>query len=329
MKVPVSWLQAYLGDLGDLDALTASLDDLGLVVEGVERIGAGLDDVVVVRVEAISPIEGADRIRLATVTDGTESIEVVCGAWNYEVGSLVPFAPVGATLPNGMQIAKRKMRGVVSNGMLCSGSELGVGDDHAGLLLVDGDAAEPGRPILEALGIEADTVLDVTVEGNRPDAWCVEGIARDLAARFDIAFAPVAPAPIPAVGTAPGEPVTVVIDDPDLCGRFTATVVRGVSVVPSPQWVRRRLELAGMRPINNVVDASNYVMLELGQPTHPYDLDRVDGHGFRVRRAREAERLELLDGTVLELAQGSGALGDTGEDLVICDAMDTPIGLAA
>ena len=135
MRVPVSWLAAYVPVPDDLGELVATLDDLGLVVEGIEEVGRGLEDVVVARVERIEPIAGADRIRLATVHDGRESIEVVCGAWNFDVGSLVPLAPVGAVLPDGTAIARRTMRGVTSNGMLCSGRELGLGEDHEGLLV--------------------------------------------------------------------------------------------------------------------------------------------------------------------------------------------------
>jgi phenylalanyl-tRNA synthetase beta chain len=329
MHVPVSWLRDYVDVPEDLDELIATLDDLGLVVEGTEAIGRGLDEIVVVQVERIDPIEGADRIRLATVSDGSQSIEVVCGAWNYEVGSLVPFAPVGAVLPDGMAIARRKLRGVTSNGMLCSGSELGLGEDHEGLLVLEGmPGVEPGRPILAALGLEPDTVLDVAVEGNRPDAWCIEGIARDLAARAAAPFRVVEPAPPPPMATRADELVSVEIVDVELCGRFTATVLEGIRVGPSPAWIARRLERCGMRPINNVVDASNYVMLELGQPTHAFDRDRLAGPGIRVRRATPGELLALLDGTELELAQGALALGDTGEDLVICDADDVAIGLA-
>ena len=212
MRVPVSWLRDYLAVPDDVTELVATLDDLGLVVEGVEHVGAGLESIVVVRVERIDPIKGADRIRLATVTDGTSSIEVVCGAWNYEVGSLVPFAPVGAVLPDGMAIARRTMRGVVSNGMLCSGRELGLGDDHEGLLLLDGVAgAVPGRGVAAALGLVPDVVLDLTVEGNRPDAWCVEGVARDLAARAAAPFVPVAPAgPAPDTAVLPDVAVDLV-----------------------------------------------------------------------------------------------------------------------
>ncbi|HEV3212666.1 MAG TPA: phenylalanine--tRNA ligase subunit beta [Acidimicrobiales bacterium] len=329
MRVPVSWLAAYTALPDDLDELVATLDDLGLVVEGVEQVGRGLDDVVVVRVERIDPIEGADRIRLATVHDGHQSVEVVCGAWNFDVGALVPLAPVGAVLPDGTAIARRTMRGVTSNGMLCSGRELGLGEDHEGLLVLEpADGVVPGRPLLAALGIVPDTVLDIAIEGNRPDAWCVEGIARDLAARARAPFHPVVPAPPAAGPTRADQLVAVEIVDPDLCGRFTATVLEGVTVEPSPEWVQRRLERCGMRPINNVVDASNYVMLELGQPTHAYDRDRLAGAALRVRRAAPGEDLALLDGTVVELAQGAVVLGDTGEDLVICDGDDTPIGLA-
>jgi phenylalanyl-tRNA synthetase beta chain len=328
MRVPLSWLASYVPLPDSLDELVATLDDLGLVVEGIERVGEGLDGVVVVAVERIDSIKGADRIRLATVSDGQTSIEVVCGAWNFEVGSLVPFAPVGTVLPDGMAISRRTMRGVVSNGMLCSGRELGVGEDHEGLLVLDAHTATPGQLIADVLGIDRDVVLDLAIEGNRPDAWCVEGVARDLAARYAVAFNPVVPSPPQPAGETSSASVGVEILDTDLCGRFVATELRDVVVGASPPWLARRLELAGMRPINNVVDASNYVMLELGQPTHAYDLDRLSGHSIRVRRAVPGEQLELLDGSTIELAVDSGAIGDTGEDLVICDGADVPIGLA-
>ena len=150
----------------------------------------GLGDVVVVRVERIDPIEGADRIRLVVVDDGRGPVEVVCGAWNFEVGDLVPLAPVGAVLPGGFAIGRRKMKGVTSNGMLCSGRELRVSEDHEGILrLNEVDGAAPGLPLTEALGVEPDVVCDIAVEANRPDAWCMAGVARDLAARLGLPFA--------------------------------------------------------------------------------------------------------------------------------------------
>ena len=159
------------------------LDDLGLVVEAIEHVGEGLGEVVVGRVLDIRPIKGADKIRLTVVDGGgAEPLEIVCGATNFEVGDRVPLAPVGAILPGDFEISQRKLRGVTSDGMLCSGKELGLTDDAAGLLILgDEEPGEPGTPIMEALGLRVDTVFDITVEGNRPDAWCMSGIARDLA----------------------------------------------------------------------------------------------------------------------------------------------------
>ena len=330
MRVPVSWLTDFAPFDGDPAELAASLDDLGLVVEGTEEVGEGLADVVVVRVDEVAAIEGADKIRRVVVHDGTGPVEVVCGAWNFEVGDLVPLAPVGAVLPGGFAIGKRKMKGVVSNGMLCSGRELRLSEDHAGILrLNDVVGAAPGVLLTEALGLEPDVVFDVAVEANRPDAWSMVGVARDLAARRGLPFA--VPEPPPTRRASPEvavhELATVQVDDLELCPRFTARVITGVKVGPSPDWLARRLVLAGMRPINNVVDASNYVMLELGQPTHPYDLDRLVGHGLVVRRARPGETLTTLDGIERTLGRPGPGLGDTGQDCLICDAEGTPVGI--
>ena len=169
--------------------IAATLDDLGLVVEGVERVGEGLGDVVVARVEEVTAIEGADRIRRVVVTDGAGRSRSCAAPRTSRSGDLVPLAPVGAVLPGGFAIGQRKMKGVVSNGMLCSGRELGLSEDHDGILILnDVDAAVPGGRLLDALGIEADVVFDVAVEANRPDAWCMAGVARDLAARLGLAF---------------------------------------------------------------------------------------------------------------------------------------------
>ncbi len=260
-------------------------------------------------------------------------MEVVCGAWNFEVGDLVPLAPVGAVLPGGFAIGKRKMKGVVSNGMLCSGRELRLSEDHAGILrLNDVVGAAPGVLLTEALGIEPDVVFDVAVEANRPDAWSMAGVARDLAARLGSALRRARAAGPTRAGRRPEVAgrttlATVQVDDLELCPRFTARVITGVEVGPSPDWLARRLVLAGMRPINNVVDASNYVMLELGQPTHPYDLDRLAGHGLLVRRARPGETLTTLDGVERTLGRPGPGLGDTGQDCLICDAEGTPVGI--
>ena len=191
MRAPLSWLRDFAPFPGDIGALRDALDDLGLVVEAVEHVGEGLGDVVVSRVLEISTIKGADRIRRVLVdAGGVEPLEIVCGAHNFAVGDRVPMAPVGAILPGGFEIVARPMRGVVSNGMLCSGRELGLSDDSEGLLILGAEApGAPGTPLTEALGLEPDTVFDITVEGNRPDAWCMAGVARDLAARLDLPYA--------------------------------------------------------------------------------------------------------------------------------------------
>lgn len=328
MRAPLSWLRDFAPFPDDIASLVATLDDLGLVVEGVERVGEGIDDVVVVEVRAIAPIAGADRIRLVTVETGAGLLEVVCGAWNFTIGDLVPLAPVGAMLPGGVKISRREMKGVTSNGMLCSGRELDLTDDHAGILVLgDVDGARPGVPLTEALGIQPDVVFDITVEGNRPDAWSIAGVARDLAGRLGLPFTPGEPTAPPSLGVPIGSLASVEIEDPDLCPRMVARVLERVTVGPSPRWLTRRLVLAGMRPINNVVDASNYVMLELGQPTHPYDLDRLAGAGLRVRRARRGEQVMTLDGATRTLGVPGRGLADSGDDCVICDAMGDPVGI--
>ena len=328
MKIPLSWLAEFIDVPSDIDSLRETMDDLGLVVEGVEHVGAGLEDVVVARVEEIHAIEGADRIRRVIVTAGDGPVEIVCGAMNFDVGHHVPLAPVGAVLPGDFVIAQRKMRGVVSNGMLCSGRELGLGEDHGGLLLLDDQpGVAPGQRLLDLLGIAPDVVFDISPEGNRPDAWSVEGVARDIAARLGLTMRDV------DVAEPNGTAVTSTfatgsIAAPELCGALLVSALRNVTVCDSPRWLQRRLEMAGMRAVSNVVDASNYVMLELGQPTHPYDAAQVAGRHIGVRQARPGEVLTTLDDTERVLGQPGRGLGDTGVDCVIVDGTDTVIGLA-
>jgi phenylalanyl-tRNA synthetase beta chain len=220
-------------------------------------------------------------------------------------------------MPNGMEIGRRKMAGVWSNGMLCSSRELGLGDDHAGIFILP-DHLQPGTPFTEAMGLKDDVLYDLEINPNRPDAMSIAGVARDLAARLRLPFELPTPEPslVPAdaIGT-----VSVEILDPHRCGRFEARVLRGVQVGPGDLKLAARLSLLGMRSINNVVDVSNYVMLELGQPNHPYDLAKVSGPGFRIRVARDGERLTTLDDVDRVL---------TPDDLLICDGADVPVGLA-
>lgn len=345
MLVPLSWLSelvplgATADDEASLRALGAVMNGLGLVVEGIEHVPAGPEGVVLARVLEIRPIEGLDRVRLTLVDAGDgEPLEVACGAWNFAVGDVVPLATIGTRLPDGRVIDRRPMRGVVSNGMLCSPIEVGLGDDAGGLLILAStgapDAPLPagvvlGTPLNDALALHADAVFDLAIEANRPDCLCIAGVARDLAGKLRLPFT----LPEPRLEESPpsaSELASVAVTAPQLCRRLTARVITGVRVVPSVPVVARRLRLAGMRPINAVVDASNYTMLELGQPTHPYDLDRLGGQGIVARAARPGEELVTLDGThhVLGVAEDHLGRRQEVEECVIADALDHPVGLA-
>jgi phenylalanyl-tRNA synthetase beta chain len=318
MKVLLSWLNEFapLGD--DADALGDVMSDLGLAVESQTVVGGGLDGVVVAKILAIDAIEGADKIRAVLVDAGDgEPTPVVCGAANISVGDVVPFATVGAVLPGDFVIKARKMKGSPSQGMLCSTRELGLGDDHEGIWLLDGDLPL-GVPLREAIGMEPDVCYDLEVNPNRPDAMSVAGVARDVAARLGVPFTRPFPE-VPTDGSSVSGDVSIEIVDGDLCGRFHASVLRGVTVGTSPQWMATRLTQLGMRPINALVDISNYVMLELGQPNHPYDLAKVPGAGLRVRRATAGETLVTLDDIERTF---------TTDDLLICAADDSPVGIA-
>jgi phenylalanyl-tRNA synthetase beta chain len=315
MRAPLSWLREYAPIEGDVAALAVALSSLGLVVDGVQQIGEGLDGIVVARVLATRPHPAADRVHLVDVDAGDgEALQVVCGAFNMKEGDLVPLATLGTVMPGEKRIERSKIRGEWSNGMLCSSDELGLPPTEEGIRILPTGVAKPGTPLAEALGLQPDVVFDLDITPNRPDAMSIVGVARDLAAYLKIPFTPPDPSP-------PATPVEarIRIEAPDLCPRFTGTVLEGVTIAPSPDWVVRRLTLAGMRAINNVVDASNYVMLEMGQPTHPYDLDLLPGRGLSVRRANDGEPLTTLDGERRRLQ---------ADDCLICDFESTPVGVA-
>jgi len=317
VRLLLSWLREYVDTGDDLDELSDTLAMLGLPVEDVIQTG-GVPGVVTARVLRTESHPDAAKIHRVWVDtgDGRER-HVWCGAFNFAVGDVVPLATLGTEMPDGRTITRRGILGIDSEGMLCSARELALGDDHAGILVLPADLPL-GVPYGEALGRRDDVVLDIDVARNRPDCLSYIGVARDLAAARGVPFAPPAP-PAPVVDGAPSPVTTVEIVDGDRCGRFTSTVLSGVVVGPSAGWMAERLTAAGMRPINNVVDVSNYVMLELGQPSHPYDLATLGGHGFRIRRGRAGETLTTLDDAVRDVG---------ADDLLICDAEDRPIGLA-
>ena len=316
MRVPLSWLKQYVDIDLPAEELAHRLTMAGIEVGEVEVIG-GWSEVFVGHVTDVRPHPNADRLRLCVVTTGAEQLEVVCGAPNVAAGQKICFAKVGANIYNTHTqrhetLEAAKIRGVESQGMICSAVELGLGDDHSGIIVLPDDAPT-GTPLDEYLG---DTVLDLELTPNRLDCLSVLGVAHEVAAltgkkvREPDASYEEAGAPIT-------EQINISVADPDLCRRYTASLLQGVKIGPSPQWLQDRLTRAGLRPINNVVDVTNFVMLEYNQPLHSFDYDLIKDATIIVRRARPGELLTTLDGVERRLS---------AENLVIADANDA-IGL--
>jgi phenylalanyl-tRNA synthetase beta chain len=315
VRVPLSWLRDYVDVELSPRRLAEELTMRGMEVSGIEVAGADWTDVVVGRILLVQRHPNADTLWLATVDAGGGPIEIVCGAQNLEVGQLVPAALVGAVLPGDRRIERSKIRGVVSNGMLCSAVELGLGPDADGIhILGHGDDLAVGTPVAEVVG---ETVLDVDVKPNRGDALSMVGLAREIAA-FTGAELRLPPTEVAESDGRADAHVSVRIDEPELNPRFTARWFDNVANGPSPEWMQRRLHAAGMRPISAIVDVTNYVMHELGQPQHAYDADAIPGGEIVVRRGRAGERLETIDHVERAVDERM---------LVIADAQ-RPIGLA-
>jgi phenylalanyl-tRNA synthetase beta chain len=315
MLLSLNWLREYAPIADDVDLLVATFNGLGIEVAEPHHVG-GVPGVVTARVVRMDRHPDAAKVIRVWVDpgDGVEH-HVWCGASNFAPGDVVPLATVGAALPDGRTIGSRGILGIPSDGMLCSAHELGLGSDHSGILVLGSDLPL-GVPYGEVTGLVDDVVIDVDVTRNRPDAFGHVGVARDVAAKLGVPFTPPRPT-IPATG----DPATASVDivAGQRCGRFTLTILSGIAVGPSAPWMAARLHAVGQRPINNVVDVSNYVMLELNQPNHAYDLATLGGGGIRVRLAADGEQLTTLDGMTRTL---------TAEELLICDAHDAPIGLA-
>ena len=307
MRVPLGWLAEWV-PLPPLDALRERLTLGGLEIEGVERLGPDLAGLRVGLVLERAAHPNADRLSVCRVDLGEAApIEVVCGAPNVAAGQKVAVALPGTRLPDGRKLERSKIRGVASNGMILSAREIGLGDEHAGILVLD-PAARVGAPLTEVIAA-GETVLDVALTANRGDCASLLGLAREVRAHFggEVVLPPSEPPLRPELAAG----LRVTIEDPDGCHRYVGRVVRGVRVGPSPAWLRQRLESAGLRSINNVVDVTNLVLFELGQPLHAFDLDRLRGGRVRVRAATAGEKIRTLDGMDRELA---------AEDLVIADA---------
>ncbi|MFI5316244.1 MAG: phenylalanine--tRNA ligase subunit beta [Myxococcota bacterium] len=308
MKIPLGWLGEWI-DLPGEPELCERLTLAGLEIEEILRSGPDLSALRVGHVLEKRPHPNADRLSLCRVdVGGPEPLGVVCGAPNVAAGQKVAVALPGTTLPDGTLLKKSKIRGESSEGMICSARELGLSDEHAGILVLD-PGAPVGAPLSDVVRA-GETILDVEITPNRGDWVSMIGMAREVRALFGGALR--APPSDPAEGARPAsQDVRVSLEAPDACARYVARVVRGVRVGPSPDWVRARLEAAGMRAINNVVDVTNLVLLEFGQPLHAFDLATLRGGAVRVRRAATGEKLAALDGETRALA---------ATDLVIADA---------
>ena len=323
MKVSRQWLESLLGTELSVDVVSERLAGLGFPVEDVVRVAEALGDIVIARVSQVVQHPNADKLNLCTVDDGSgEPFQVVCGAPNVVAGTCYPFIPVGGVLPDGMKIRKAKLRGEVSNGMLCSARELGLGQDHSGILALDGDY-EPGTSFVAAMSLD-DEILDVEVTANRGDLLGHVGVARELGSPE---LRPIEGAPaidfevVTDARAVQVAGVTLVNEVPDLCGRFTGAIVRGVEVGPSPEWLQMRLRAIGARPINNVVDATNWVLFELGQPLHAYDLSKLHGSEVRIRMATDGERVQTLDDKEHELDSSMLVIADADRVIDIAGIM--------
>lgn len=297
MRIPLSWLHEYVRPDLPLRELATRLAMTGTEVDRIHHHGVdAVEHFVVGKVRSAEPHPDADRLKVCTVDAGeAEPSQIVCGAPNVAAGQTVAVARPGAVMPDGTRLKAAKLRGVVSAGMICAEDELGLGTDHDGIMVLD-DHVPAGTPLREVLPI-IDDVLELEITPNRPDCLGLYGVAREVHAATGASLAP------PPWSEDPGtlEPLDaavarVVVEDPDLCPRFTARVFEDVRIGPSPIWLKARLLAAGQRPINNVVDITNYAMLLTGQPLHAFDLDRVAGGTLTVRRAREGETLATLDG---------------------------------
>jgi len=314
MIISLNWLKEYVDYSVSPEELADRLTMSGLEVESIEYTGKALENVVVAEILDMGPHPDADKLSLCRVTDGSNEYPIVCGASNMKAGDKVALArtgtvlPPGPKFPEGITIKKAKIRGQVSEGMLCAENELGLGTESDGIMILP-PGAVPGTRLIDEIGVN-DVLLEIGITPNRPDCLSVVGTAREVAAILS-AKAGYPDLSVNESGAPVSDYVSVEILSPEKCPRYTCRVISGVKIGPSPEWMKARLESSGIRSINNVVDVTNYVLLELGQPLHAFDYDLVKGKKIIVRQAGEGEIIKTLDGIERKL---------TGDDLLICDA---------
>lgn len=322
MLVPVNWLKDYVDIDVDAETLADKMTMSGTKVELIIEASEEIKKVVVGKVLEMKPHPNADRLLIGMVDVGNQVLQIVTGAQNVKVGDYVPVALDGAVLPGEIEIRTSMMRGVESQGMMCSALELTMDlsklpeEKKEGIYILDGEY-EPGTDITKILKLQ-EKVIDFEITTNRPDCLSMVGVAREVGATFRVPYRKPAIKIKNSKGDVKDYVKGITIEEPELCYRYTARVVDNIKIEPSPQWMQKRLIQAGMRPINNIVDITNYVMLEMGQPLHAFDLDKVGGREIRVRRAKNGEEIVTLDGKRRVLDEN---------DLVIADA-EVPIGIA-
>ena len=310
MNLPLSWLKDYMNTDGIDEATYAhKMTMSGSIVEGIENPAKEIKNVVTGKILEVAPHPDADKLVVCQVELGEEEpVQIVTGAPNVFEGAIIPVAKHKSTLPGGIKITKGKLRGVTSCGMMCSTDELGISDEKATGILILPEDTPIGADITEVLGLN-ESVAEFEITSNRPDCMSIIGLARETAATFGREFA-IPEVVVPECGGDVNDYAKVEIANPELCSRFVARVVKNVKIGPSPEWMQRRLKACGIRAINNVVDITNYIMLEYGQPMHAYDLKNVEGSKIVVRNAKEGEILETLDDQPRTLSASMIAIGD-------------------
>ncbi|MFO7847796.1 MAG: phenylalanine--tRNA ligase subunit beta [Balneolaceae bacterium] len=322
MKISINWLRQYVETDLSAEEIADKLTLLGLEVEEIEKVGNSFNKMVVGHVKDVRSHPNADKLQICDVDTGKKTSQIICGAPNVAAGQKVAVATVGATMPEPgpdgsyLTIKKVKLRGESSEGMICSEAELGLSDDHSGIMVLD-DSFETGTTLSEALGTENDTVLEIGLTPNRPDAACHVGVARDLAAVLDTELS--APYEFPEAASSDlSDEITIDIKNPEKCPRYTAFMVKNVEVKESPNWLKKRLRSIGLRPINNVVDVTNFILHEIGQPLHAFDYDRLSGKKIVVKDFDKSKTFTTLDSVERDVPAGT---------LFICDG-EKPVAIA-
>ena len=319
MNLPLSWLKDYMNTDGiDEETYAHEMTMSGSIVEGIDNPAGEIKNVVVGKVLQIEKHPDAEKLIVCQMDLGeAEPVQIVTGAPNVFEGALIPVAKHKSTLPGGVKITKGKLRGVMSCGMMCSTDELGISDERATGVLILPEDTPVGADIVDVLGLN-ESVAEFEITSNRPDCMSIIGLARESAATFNRPFN-IPEIIVPENNEDVNTYASVEIENPELCSRFVGRVVKNVKIGPSPEWMQRRLKACGIRAINNVVDITNYIMLEYGQPMHSYDLDNVEGHKIIVRNAKEGEQLETLDdqprtlsSSMIAISDEKGAIGVAG-----------------